>query len=766
MDRKEYNERLDIIEQRIDKSGTVEGNIINELEKLKDYKPVSTRWYQLMCKILIKNGEVKKAIDNYEQIVSRECIYDANTKLWKQLIEALKIMGQDLKADREQYIFNILHNKNDNNNIMKELEKVRIQFVEGDESLANIVRLAELYYITFNQTLAYILYKYAMKKYPVDTKEEILEVYADTENISYLNERIEDKTPVIIISEDYAQQDYDIMTYILSSFGTQVYFISDLVKVEGQYRLEESVAVSMDNAQEFDDCIAIPAVSKYYDGKDQGNNIPYIIDYICKKKTNNDFAMVISSNNMIERLRIHPYIAKRFERLSAWESSSVQDTIGFARAGDYYAYVGYLYGMDVKSCVDSPADCDFSIVIPVRNAGTTLEYTLRTCLEQEYEGSYEIILSDNSVNEYTGVYDVYAKINNPHIRYVKTPRNLNLTKSFEYAFLQTRGRFIIALGADDGLFPWTLKILNLTWRKWDKANILTWGREFYAWPGFNGGQQNELMLTKPYKKDEISCRVDSGEAYLNTVINEPATMYVLPNMYINTAFRREYMKILYEKTGVLWDGYSQDIYMGLINAAINNEIVSISYPLSVAGLSSSSVGSVCTLRSISGNKENQELYKRAAGGKNIYSIVHTREYKRYPDVATDVGDFYKSVAKLVAKGIISHDYISGQEKSKEIFIKCFESLSLNSDKFEKLLYEGRVLSQYWGSSFVDWYNNTIFKKGQELRHIPQEIINHTEVEKTYQEGYTEYGGLILDASRYNVLNIYDAVQLIKEFIHF
>ena len=49
-----------------------------------------------------------------------------------------------------------------------------------------------------------------------------------------------------------------------------------------------------------------------------------------------------------------------------------------------------------KHCLMRPPVCDFSIVIPVRNAVDTLRHTLQTCLAQDYTGSYEIVLSDNS----------------------------------------------------------------------------------------------------------------------------------------------------------------------------------------------------------------------------------------------------------------------------------------------------------------------------------------------------------------------------------
>jgi glycosyltransferase involved in cell wall biosynthesis len=85
---------------------------------------------------------------------------------------------------------------------------------------------------------------------------------------------------------------------------------------------------------------------------------------------------------------------------------------------------------------------------------------LKTCIEQEYDGDYEIVLSDNSVEGHNVAYETYKKLNSDKIKYYKTPRDFNLTKSYEYAYLQTKGKYIISIGADDALLPWALSILD------------------------------------------------------------------------------------------------------------------------------------------------------------------------------------------------------------------------------------------------------------------------------------------------------------------
>ena len=68
--------------------------------------------------------------------------------------------------------------------------------------------------------------------------------------------------------------------------------------------------------------------------------------------------------------------------------------------------------------------------------------------------------------------------------------------------------------------------------------------------------------------------------------------------------------------------------------------------------------------------------------------------------------------------------------------------------------------------FKSWYEANILVTNKRLRFIDAELIEKNRQEKTYEEGFTADGGVVLDASRYGVTNIYEAVQLFKDFLHF
>lgn len=265
--------------------------------------------------------------------------------------------------------------------------------------------------------------------------------------------------------------------------------------------------------------------------------------------------------------------------------------LSFAWAGDYLRYASYLYGESVEELLAAPASCDFSIVIPVCGVSDTLPYTLQTCLSLDYEGSYEIVLSDNSDDGCTAVRDLCAEIGDPRIRYYKTPRVLYLDKSFEYAFLHARGAFILSIGADDGICPWALRYLDKALAAHPDEPLFGWKRGLYTWQGLLPHERSflQIFLHDPnasslYARMGLSSCQDEVIAHIDDVF------YHLPVLYINSGFRRSYLRTLLHRTGRLLDGCSQDLYMGTVNFLLNDHFIRIDAPLTFAGMSGKSIG--------------------------------------------------------------------------------------------------------------------------------------------------------------------------------
>ena len=66
--------------------------------------------------------------------------------------------------------------------------------------------------------------------------------------------------------------------------------------------------------------------------------------------------------------------------------------------------------------------------------------------------------------------------------------------------------------------------------------------------------------------------------------------YSLPLLYINSGFRRSYLSEILHRTGRVLDGASQDGYMSVVNLCLNDHVIQIQCPLTIAGQSGHSVG--------------------------------------------------------------------------------------------------------------------------------------------------------------------------------
>ena len=214
---------------------------------------------------------------------------------------------------------------------------------------------------------------------------------------------------------------------------------------------------------------------------------------------------------------------------------------------------------------------DFSIIIPCRNDGNTLFYTLQTCLNQEYAENYEIVISDNADQKWgadTPCARICNKINDERIHYYRTPANLSLPKNFEYAFLNAKGAFLISMGADDGILPWALSRISGVLRTLSKQKVFLWNAATYRWPGTDKGahiRKESAFLSTPEENipNEPTIIQYKTEDVFWQSFDTYGMMHMLPQLYHNSGIRRAYMAELYEQTGILWAGTSQDICMAV-----------------------------------------------------------------------------------------------------------------------------------------------------------------------------------------------------------
>ena len=236
--------------------------------------------------------------------------------------------------------------------------------------------------------------------------------------------------------------------------------------------------------------------------------------------------------------------------------------------------------------------------------------------------------------------------------------------------------------------------------------------------------------------------------------NDMMNVYVLPMLYINSGFKRDYMKVLLQKTGRMWDGTSQDVYISIVNILINSRILNLKYPLSIAGMSSSSVGRISSSNR-GDNDVSRDIIKVSKGTE--YSVATPSMLERLSPTgvtcsAIEVGMVISSLYRCVTRGIVDINFIDDSFDKKDIFSRAVKGNLQTNDQFDMDIHSIMYTASLHGLDFLQWFDKELF-------YPAMQPMKYTMSSVKYQEGYTEQGGQVLDASRFDVENIDQAVDL-------
>lgn len=550
----------------------------------------------------------------------------------------------------------------------------------------------------------------------------------------------------------------------LGFLGKKVFVITEAVILDVQnVNIIDTVAISFENVEKTDKYTLVRPIELIYENGIHENNVEYILEYVLNMYCENFMANVLANDEMTNALETSPISGKKFTRLAGDTYYGVYSQgIVFSKYGDYLSYISKIYNENCYELVDRKPTKKFSIVLPARNSIATLKSTIDTCLNQEFDGSYEIIVSDNSTNGNETIKEMCDELNDDRIVYIKTPRDLRLTKSFEYAYLHANGEYVMALGSDDGALPWLLSTLDKVVKEYPDEEIIQWERGAYAWPEYKGGQGDMLVIPRDYKYEDLNIYYRDRVNYIASVLNNNQSMYGLPLLYINSCFKRSYLKTLIEKTGRLWDGICQDIDMGIITVALHDKILNIQYPLTIAGTSSASAGAA----SNRAKKTKEEAKKQADEFKvvdNVGGYGKTLYERLIPQTLTDVNLLYSSFLRAISRNILPEKYITDVIDWKKWYTEIAKLLDINDVEFDRKIHEMQYTAGYHGEEFVKWFNENIYEVLMTPKYCDENIANN-QYTKSYSVGRTAAGSLILDASEYGVSDIKGAVDFFANYI--
>lgn len=754
-------------------------NLIAELEALKKYKPLNSLYYYVYGSVLYHEGRYDEALE----IVSNKenwwhpSQYTVN--ILEVMINCFIKLDDPFKAEMYSYLKIAIEGKTSESGALanEDLELKTLQELVLNEKIASaeFTRLLELYTARWRFLEAMLIYQY-MEKNGIESHFSYdMYSFADAfrtfePNLGYFREQLmsgKGNKFIIFVEDIFSETDYQVMIKMLKAFDCSIIVIDEAIACDLEYEIniEDTVEISMENSEEYSNYKLIRPIEVYVNGIYAGNNVAELTGALACGPDSN-YYNVLSTRNVFDGLAQTQMLKQNIQCLSPTRQNLSLKTMAFGYVGDYFQYLDRLYGTSYLEAINQKDEVEFSIVIPARNAAGTLQATIQTCLEQRNidNEKYEIIISDNSTDGNLEIFHLIEEINDPRIKYFKTPRNLPLNRSFEFAFSKARGNFIIPLGADDAILPWGLEYLRKIIKEYPEDRVITWHRAFFQWTeSLNNPNAGKVIIPGLYKKDEMPVsRHNSFDAIIGVLVNPEKYMYYLPTLYINSGFKRSYLMDVYRETGRLWDGYTQDMYMTLVNLIINETIIVAEVPLTIAGMSDSSLGAK-SIRSVKDNKDYIQLSKEFGSVNGFGSpVVNSYQVESCGiDISLIIAEFFRILEGSDRNGPLAK--LAATMDWRIPFKKTFDKLNpMNIDYFIKLNIlrdDAYKISEELGT----WFERECFSLGEEQLYVEDVTAASCET-TTFEKGFINES-LHLDARDFNVYDVNEAAKLIERILN-
>ena len=309
---------------------------------------------------------------------------------------------------------------------------------------------------------------------------------------------------------------------------------------------------------------------------------------MCSSDVNYKPILLFANHSILEKIYLHTNgtykVLEMFYRHYEEQPIKHMDCM---LIGNFFQTTSFFYNVDTKILVESVPTIDYSIIIPARNSAKYLKYAILSCLNQDFNGSYEVLISDNSDPENFTIKECVDEINHKRIRYIRTPYVLSLARSFEYAYLMAKGKRLLSIGSDDGLTFYALSTIDKIFQK-TQDSIIHFHGFFFMWP--ENGYQAKLVLYKQTLPDKQKVSSLDMERMRYDMITGQYPFQYLPIMYMHTCVKREHIKKIITKTGKFEFGYSQDVYTGILNSLLEKSITYTNIPIFVGGSSQIGIG--------------------------------------------------------------------------------------------------------------------------------------------------------------------------------
>jgi glycosyltransferase involved in cell wall biosynthesis len=230
----------------------------------------------------------------------------------------------------------------------------------------------------------------------------------------------------------------------------------------------------------------------------------------------------------------------------------------------------------------------FTVIIPTRERSDTLQWSLKTCVTQDYD-NLEIIVSDNFSQDNTR--EIVESYQDQRIRYINTGKRVSMSSNWEFALSHVeidQQRYVTFVGDDDGLMPNALQDLNELIKTIGDVDAITWAKAQYSWKNCIA---NRNILSIPLKKK--LARLDTKsilEKILTFDVPSKGLPYEkLPCLY-NSFVRTTNIQAVKSKSARFFNSMIPDVYSAMALSSVIDYHYWSDRPYSVNGASKHSNG--------------------------------------------------------------------------------------------------------------------------------------------------------------------------------
>lgn len=376
----------------------------------------------------------------------------------------------------------------------------------------------------------------------------------------------------------------------------------------------------------------------------------------------------------------------------------------------------------------------FTVIIPQKNRSEYLEYTLKSCMIQEYP-NFEIIVSDDCSTDDSVELVKSLMERDSRIKLFAHNAHLGMRNNFEFALNQVKPGFVLALGGDDGLVFGCIErmyeILSSTGK-----DLLTWSPAGFTYPKEKGGKNIVHFKRTKFK----GVRIINSHKFLSKL--SQSFFYQVddcPMLYMKGVVSTDIINKVKSRSldGNFYSCSTPDGYSGIVLAGEVENYVYTNEPLTIGGDSIKSQGRNYTSTEKEARKEAEQFFNDNLNRK-MHRMLASQEYS--PLVTLMTADFL-----LTAQDLPGWPGKFSPISFEALIVATFKLMETTEHKHEVLIRELKILKAIAEQhDLLELYNN---------------LLSTTKRRMLYKEEI--YGTVItnsirFDGSEIGIKNIYDA----------